>query len=66
LDTNFERVIDVLWTRQYARAKAVYDDLASMSPEARAKILAHPTVQQVQQTDFDMAGEALAKERGGG
>lgn len=67
LDTNFERVIDVLWTRQYARAKAAYDAVASLSPEARVKLMAEPLVQLVSETDFELAAEALArKERGGG
>ena len=58
--------MDVLWARQYARAKAVYDGLAGLTPEARAKALADPTVQLVKQTDFELAAEALAQVRGDG
>ncbi len=67
LDTNFERVVDVLWTRQYARAKAAYDGAASLSPEARAQLMAEPIVQLVRETEFALVREAMAaKEQGRG
>lgn len=58
--------MDVLWTRQYARAKQAYDGLADLPPEARAKVLAQPMVQLVKQTDFELAADALAKATGDG
>jgi hypothetical protein len=49
----------------YARAKAVYDDKAGLSPERRAVILADPIVQQVRGTEFALVAEALAAKRSG-
>jgi hypothetical protein len=64
LEHNFERVMDVLATRNYARAKAAYDGLADLSPEGKARVLADPTVQLVRETEFKLVAEALAeKER---
>jgi hypothetical protein len=65
LEINFALVLDVLWTRAYARAKQAYDGQSSLSPEARVMLLADPMVQQVKAMDFELAAEAMeAKKRG--
>jgi hypothetical protein len=46
--------MDVLFARNYARAKAAYDDAASLSADARRKLLAEPLVQLVKATEFAM------------
>ncbi len=63
LDADFEGVIDVLTCRHYARAKAAYDGMKDLTPEARAKVLADPMVQQVRETEVALAAEALARKR---
>jgi hypothetical protein len=52
LDQNFEVVMDVLFARNYARAKAAYDDTESLKPDARRRLLADPMVRIVRETEF--------------
>ena len=59
LDENFEAVMDVLFARNYARAKAAYDDAADLKPDARRKLLAEPMVQLVKDTEFALAQRAI-------
>jgi hypothetical protein len=59
LDINGPTVLDVLWTRNYARAKAAYDGRAQMSPEALARLMSDRMVQLVRDTDFALIQEAL-------
>ena len=53
-------MLDVLWTRNYARAKAAYDARAQMSPEAQARLMGDRMVRLVRDTDFLIISEALA------
>jgi len=65
LETHGERVLDVLWTRMYTRAKSAYDE-KGVSPERRVALLADPMVQLVRDTEFALAAEALAAKRSEG
>lgn len=49
LNTNFERVIDVLWTRQYARVKAAVD-----AAKTKDDIPIGPMADLVQETAVDI------------
>lgn len=64
LEEHGELVMRVLWTRNYARAKAAYEQ-PGMDPAARLALLADPMVQLVRDTDFALAAEET-EGRGGG
>jgi hypothetical protein len=63
LDEHYDRVLDVLWARAYARAKDAYDGSQRLPADERARVLADPLVQQVRDTAFALAAEALAQRR---
>lgn len=59
LDGHFELVMDVLFARNYARAKAAYDRQSEMTADAQRQLLAEPLVQLVRDTEFALAQEEI-------
>lgn len=64
LDQNLEVVMDVLFARNYARAKAAYDDAEGLKPDARRKLLADPMVRIVRETEFAIVAAAIEESHG--
>ena len=64
LDERFDLVMDVLFARNYARAKAAYDHQSGLNADQQRALLADPIVQLVQQTEFELAQEEIEGRHG--
>lgn len=65
LEEDPDTVFEILKLRAYANAKQAYDHACKHEPKSVMELLSHPTVQQVQETEFVIAQAALEEARGG-
>jgi hypothetical protein len=52
LNEHYDDVMQVLWHRNFARAKDAYDRLDTLSADAKRELEADPMVQLVKKLDF--------------